>query len=145
MLSAPLWERALDLGLGIATHQGHQDIGQGLNDLRQHSRIEGEIHANLALAQKYSVSALIVFSGSRRTDLSDEEGSENMALGLRRVAHTAEQAGETLLLEMLNSKTDHPGYQCDGTAGARKSAAGWTLRTLNCSTISTICRSWKGI
>ncbi|MCB0015375.1 MAG: TIM barrel protein, partial [Anaerolineales bacterium] len=40
----------------------------------------------------------------------------NTAAGLRRIAPYAEAQGVTLNLELLNSKVDHPGYQCDHTA-----------------------------
>ena len=111
-----LFGQAHDLGLVIASHGGHQGIEHGLNDPAEHDRIEGEIHASLALAQKYQIPNLIVFSGSRRDGLSEEAGIENTALGLSRVAKAAEEAGVTLVLELLNSKVDHKGYQCDHAA-----------------------------
>ena len=111
-----LFDRIRDLGLVIASHGGHQSIERGLNDPREHARIEAEIHANLALAQKYQIPNLIVFSGGRREGLSEEEGIANTAQGLSRVAKAAEDAGVTLVLELLNSKVDHRGYQCDHTA-----------------------------
>ena len=40
---------------------------------------------------------------------------ENCALGLCRVAGAAEEAGVTLVMELLNSRVDHAGYQCDHT------------------------------
>ena len=39
-----------------------------------------------------------------------------MADGLRRVAPYAEKRGVNLNIELLNSKIDHPGYQCDHSA-----------------------------
>ena len=59
---------------------------------------------------------LICFSGDRRAGLTDLEGIEITAEGLRRVAPYAEKKGITLNLELLNSKVDHKGYQCDRTA-----------------------------
>ena len=100
----------------IASHGGHQSISSGLNDVTQHDRIEAEIHKNLALAVKYEIPNLIVFSGERRAGLSEAEGAENCAVGLRRVAKAAEDAGVTLVMELLNSKVDHRGYQCDRSA-----------------------------
>ena len=111
-----LFDQSRDLGLVVASHGGHQGIDRGLNDPREHDRIESEIHANLVLAQKYAIPNLIVFSGGRREGLSEEEGIENTALGLARVSKAAEDAGVTLVLELLNSKVDHKGYQCDHTA-----------------------------
>lgn len=110
--------QAIDSGLTIASHGGHESIGSGLNDPQQHDRIEGEIHAALELAAQYGIPNLIVFSGNRRPGQSDEEGAEQTIAGLRRVARAAEEAGVTLLLELLNSKVDHAGYQADHTAWA---------------------------
>jgi hydroxypyruvate isomerase len=56
-----------------------------------------------------------VFSGERRPGLSDEEGIENSAIGLKRVAKAAEDAGINLAIELLNSRVDHGGYMCDRT------------------------------
>lgn len=113
LINASLFDRVRDAGLSIASHGGHQGIESGLNDPAQHDRIEAEIHKNLALAQKYQIPNLIVFSGSRRAGLSEEEGIENTAQGLSRVARAAEEAGVNLVIELLNSKVDHKGYQCD--------------------------------
>lgn len=115
LIGEELWDQARDAGLAIAAHGGHQSIEHGLNDSAEHDRIEAEILRSLALAQKYRIPNLIVFSGSRRPGLSEDEGAENTALGLSRVALAAEEAGVTLVLELLNSKVDHPGYQGDHT------------------------------
>ncbi|MDQ2798583.1 MAG: TIM barrel protein [Armatimonadota bacterium] len=110
-----LLDQVRDAGLKIASHSGHRGIDSGLNDPAQHDRIEAEIHKNLALAQKYQIPNLIVFSGSRRSGLSEEEGIANTAQGLSRIARAAEEAGVNLVIELLNSKVDHKGYQCDHT------------------------------
>ena len=102
-------------GLAIASHRGHGTIEDGLNRRENHDRIEREMLANLDLAQRWRIPTLICFSGNR-DGLSDEEGIENTALGLSRVAKAAEDAGVTLALELLNSRVDHPDYQCDRTA-----------------------------
>ncbi len=116
LMPAALFGRAADSGLVIASHGAHESISQGLNDPREHDRIEREIQGSLALAVAHQIPQLIVFSGSRRDGLTDREGAENAARILSRVAQAAEQAGVTLILELLNSKVDHPGYQADRTA-----------------------------
>ncbi len=116
LIGEALFDQVRDTGLVIASHGGHQGIDRGLNDPAEHDRIEAEITRSLALAQKYAIPNLIVFSGSRRAGLSEEEGIENTAGGLARVAPAAEQAGVNLVIELLNSKVDHKGYQCDHTA-----------------------------
>ena len=116
MIGEDYFDQAHDLGFVIASHVGHQSIDRGWNDLSQHPRLEAEMHVSLTLAQKHHIPNLVVFSGIRREGLTDEAGLETTALGLARIAPAAEDAGVTLILELLNSKVDHPGYQCDRTA-----------------------------
>jgi hydroxypyruvate isomerase len=58
---------------------------------------------------------VICFSGDRE-GMSDAQGLENCATGLKRLLPLAEQHGITLVMELLNSKVDHPDYMCDHTA-----------------------------
>jgi hydroxypyruvate isomerase len=109
------WEQVKAHGLEIAATKGHASLEQGLNRRENHSRIEDEILANLELARTWGIHNLICFSGNR-DGLSDEEGLQNTVEGLRRVAKAAEASNVTLILELLNSKVDHPGYQCDYSA-----------------------------
>ena len=115
MAPQDLWPQIMDGGLKIITMGGHQSLSDGLNRRENHDRIEKEIEANLARAVKWQIPALIVFSGNRN-GLPDAAGIEHTAEGLQRVAKAAEQAGVTLVLELLNSKVNHPDYQCDHTA-----------------------------
>jgi hydroxypyruvate isomerase len=55
---------------------------------------------------------LICFSGNR-DGMSDTEGLENCTIGLRRILPLAEELGITLVMELLNSRVDHPDYMCD--------------------------------
>jgi hydroxypyruvate isomerase len=57
---------------------------------------------------------VITFSGNRE-GLSDEEGIANCAVGLVPLLDLAEAYDVTLVMELLNSKLDHPDYQCDHT------------------------------
>jgi hydroxypyruvate isomerase len=88
---------AIDAGLVIASHPGHRLQLEGLNDIACHSAIEDTILKNLELAKKFEIPNLIVFSGERRPGHSDEEGIENSAIGLKRVAKAAEDAGINLV------------------------------------------------
>jgi hydroxypyruvate isomerase len=114
MCPEELWPAVVDGGLKIITQGGHASLGDGLNKVSNHDRIEKEIEKTLVLAQKWGIPRLIVFSGNRE-GLPDEKGIETTAAGLKRVAKAAEQAGVTLVLELLNSKVDHADYQCDHT------------------------------
>lgn len=109
------YDQLKDLGFEIASIGGHGTLTDGLNKRENHSRIADEIRANLEIAKKYSILNLIVFSGNRN-GLSDEEGAEITAEGLNIVKADAEAAGVNLVIELLNSKVNHPDYQCDRTA-----------------------------
>jgi hydroxypyruvate isomerase len=115
LLSNELVPVAVGEGLVVASHQGHQSLEVGLNDPTQHDRIEREINANLELAVRYKIPNLITLTGNRRPGVSEQQGIEDTAKCLARVAKAAEDAGVNLVLELLNSKVDHPGYQCDKT------------------------------
>ena len=108
------WPLVRDHGLKIAAVDGHASIGAGLNRQENGSRIVAELQARIAQAVQWEIPNLICFSGNRDS-LGDERGAEMTAEHLRHVARLAEDAGVTLVLELLNSKVDHPGYQCDHT------------------------------
>ncbi|MCA9882285.1 MAG: TIM barrel protein [Anaerolineae bacterium] len=108
------WPIVKDHGLAIAAIGGHGPLEDGLNKRSNHERIQREIETNLEKAVKWGIRNLIVFSGNRN-GISDEEGLANTVEGLHRVAKAAEDAGIMLVLELLNSKVDHPDYQCDHT------------------------------
>ncbi|MEP7292641.1 MAG: TIM barrel protein, partial [Chloroflexota bacterium] len=109
------WQLISDHGLKIAAFSGHQTLTDGLNRRENRQRIVQELTSNIALAAEWGIPNLICFSGNR-SGVDDATGAEVTAETLRTVAKTAENAGVTLTLELLNSKIDHPDYQCDHTA-----------------------------
>ena len=114
MLPQEYYDMVREHGMRIAITGGHGTLTDGLNRRENHSRIEDEILKSLEIAVKYDIPGLICFSGNRG-GISDEEGIEVTAEGLARVAKAAEEKGVNLCLELLNSKVDHPDYQCDHT------------------------------
>lgn len=117
LLPEAYWPLAREHGLAIASVNGHASILEGLNRRANHARIARELTDAIAAAEQWRIANLICFSGSR-TALDDAAGIEATADGLRLVARRAEDAGVTLVLEVLNSKVDHPDYQADHTAWA---------------------------
>lgn len=107
------WARVLDAGLRISAMGGHSHNGftEGLNRRENHAKLEQELLASIQKASEHRVPVIICLTGCRR-GMSNEEGIENTAEGLRRVAKAAERAGVTLALELLNDKVDHPDYHC---------------------------------
>ena len=121
-----LWQAGEDLeqfvelsrkhGLVVASMCGHQSLGDGLNKRSDHDRIERELMASIDRAAGLGIPGLICFSGNRQPPMSELEAIDAVADGLKCVAAHAERRGINLNLELLNSKIDHPGYQCDHTA-----------------------------
>jgi hydroxypyruvate isomerase len=102
--------------LAIASMCGHDTLNDGLNKRSNHARIERELHESIDIAARHKIPGVICFSGNRQPWQSEQEAIEATAESLQRVAPYAEQRGVNLNLELLNSKIDHPGYQCDHTA-----------------------------
>jgi len=103
-------------GLAVASMSGHESLADGLNKRSNHDRIEAELRGSIDRAAKLGIAGLICFSGNRQPHVTDREAIDAVADGLRRVAPHAEEKGINLNLELLNSKVDHAGYQCDRTA-----------------------------
>jgi hydroxypyruvate isomerase len=113
------WAQVKDYGLTIASVNSHGTIEDGLNRRENRDRIRREVEKNLELAVRWGIPNLICFSGNRG-ELDDDAGADITAQNLQAVAKMAEDAGVTLVLELLNSKVEHRDYQCDHTAwGAR--------------------------
>jgi hydroxypyruvate isomerase len=115
LVPAEYWTLVKDHGLTISAIAAHQPLTIGLNRRDLHDRLEEEICVSIANAQRLNIPSLICFSGNRN-GLNDEAGAEITAEGFGRVARQAELAGIDLVLELLNSKVDHPDYQADHTA-----------------------------
>lgn len=99
-------------GLKIASMSGHGSLPDGLNKPANHDRIEAELKESIAIAADLGIPGLICFSGNR-DGLDDYTGLINCAEGLKRSVELAEAKGVNLNVELLNSKVDHPDYQCD--------------------------------
>jgi hydroxypyruvate isomerase len=102
--------------LAVAIMNGHASLSDGLNKRSNHDRIEDELKTSIDIAVQHGIPGLICFSGLRQPHQTELEAIEAVADGLRRVAPYAERKGVNLNIELLNSKVDHPGYQCDHTA-----------------------------
>jgi len=120
-----LWNRGPDIeevietakgyGLAVASMCGHMSLPDGLNKSENHDRIEAELRESIDLATRCGIPGLICFSGNRNPGQSDYDGLVTCAHGLRRIAPYAEAKGINLNVELLNSKVNHPQYQCDHT------------------------------
>jgi len=90
-------------------------IGEGFNNPAFHDELVASYEAIIPKVANAGMNQIICFSGNRN-GLDDEQGIENCAIGLRRLMPIAEKYKVTLVMELLNSKVNHPDYQCDHTA-----------------------------
>ena len=86
----------------------------GWNRVENHAWLVPAYERAIGEAAAAGVPNVICFSGNRG-GLSGEEGLANCAAGLARILPAAERHGVTVIMELLNSKVDHPDYQCDRT------------------------------
>jgi hydroxypyruvate isomerase len=115
MLPEKLWPVARDLGLALVTETGHK-LEEGFNDPARHAALRDEVRRKIDAAAAGGVEAVIVFAGNRFGDGDDARAIDACVQGLEPVVAHAADAGVRLLIELLNSKVDHPGQQCDHTA-----------------------------
>ena len=115
LVPAEVFPRVRDHGLRISAHQLHVPLTEGISHTKYWDDIQRQAESTLKLAQQWDIPYLICFSGNRE-GLDDQRGAANAITHLRQLADMAESAGVTLVLELLNSKVNHPDYQCDRTA-----------------------------
>ena len=89
-------------------------LTRGFNRVEHHAWLVPAYERAIPLAAAARIPNLICFSGNR-DGLDDEEGLANCARGLQALLPAAERHGVTICMELLNSKVDHPDYQCDRT------------------------------
>lgn len=115
LLGPEEWPVVQKLGLTCAMAAGPSGISDGWNRIADHSGLIERSEKRLAEIANAGLPNMIVFSGNRR-EMSDEEGLEHCAQGLKQIMALAEKLKVTVCMELLNSKVDHKDYQCDHTA-----------------------------
>ncbi|MEO5914167.1 MAG: TIM barrel protein [Luteolibacter sp.] len=90
-------------------------IEKAFNRIEHHDTLVEIYEPHMRAAAATGAKNVIVFSGNRE-GMSDTEGMQNCATGILRLLPLAERLGITLVMELLNSKIDHPDYMCDRTA-----------------------------
>ena len=92
--------------------EGIGKIEKAFNRLEHHDVLEGLYRDMIPQVAAAGIKQLILFSGNR-DGMDDFTGLKNCEIGIRRILPLAEQHGITLVMELLNSKVDHPDYMCD--------------------------------
>jgi hydroxypyruvate isomerase len=89
-------------------------ITKGLNRLEHHDAIVSYYERTAPIVANAGFKNIICFSGNREK-MSDEQGLENCAIGLKRIVPICEKHNVIAAMELLNSKIDHHDYMCDHT------------------------------
>lgn len=90
-------------------------IPKGWNRVEHHDLLVQAYEPLVKQSAEAGFKQVICFSGNRE-GMSDEQGLENCAKGLQRMLPLCEKLGVTLVMELLNSKVNHPDYMCDRSA-----------------------------
>ena len=115
LLNPDEWQVALDRGMAVSMSFGSPlGITKGFNDPNNHEQLLKDFSEIIPKAAEAGLKNVICFSGNRN-GMTDQVGLENCAVGLEPVVKIAEQHNINLIMELLNSKRNHPDYQCDKT------------------------------
>ncbi len=113
LLKPEEWKTAFDHGLTCTmAYPEYSSLTEGFNDPKMHAKLQESYEKGIVLASEAGLKNMICFSGNRN-GLSDEQGLENCAAGLEPLVKLAEKYNIILQMELLNSKVNHPDYQCD--------------------------------
>jgi len=102
-------------GLTCAMVSPGVPLTRGFNRLEQHDKLVARYEEVIPLAAEAGMKNVICFPGNR-AGMDDEQGMKNCAVGIKRLLPLCEKHGITLVMELLNSKVNHPDYMCDHTA-----------------------------
>ncbi len=115
LLGPKEWPVALSRGLDCAVATAPWiSLTDGFNDPKNHGSLQEKYRQLMRQAADAGLKQVICFSGNRK-GLDDAAGLEHCAKGLAPLVKEAEQLDIRLIMELLNSKKDHPGHQCDNT------------------------------
>jgi hydroxypyruvate isomerase len=89
-------------------------ITKGFNRLEHHDKIVAFYEETAPIVAQAGFKNIICFSGNRE-GMSDDQGLENCAIGLKRIVPICEKHKVVAAMELLNSKVDHKDYMCDHT------------------------------
>lgn len=103
------------LGMTCAVLSSIGGIESCYNRKENHEKLEKKARELIDFAAEHSLPNVITFSGNRK-GLADDEGLKVCAEGLKKIVGYAEEKKVTIIMELLNSKVNHPDYQCDKSA-----------------------------
>ncbi len=109
------WPTLAKYGLTCAVSTAGCGIVKGFNRPEHHEWLIGVLEDLVPQAAQAGIPSVICMSGNR-DGMDDLEGMKNCAKGLKQVMPLCEKHKVTLVMELLNSRVNHPDYMCDHTA-----------------------------
>lgn len=109
------WPTLKKYGLTCAMSTGGMGIANGFNRLENHDKLIAGYEELVPQAAEAEMPNIICMSGNRK-GMDDDEGLKNCVIGLKRVMPLFEKYKVNLVMELLNSKVNHPDYMCDHTS-----------------------------
>jgi hydroxypyruvate isomerase len=111
------WDALQPYGLKCSlAYAGADSIPKGFNDPANHDSLVAGLTQGIPAAAKAGIPNVIAFFGNVQPNISEAQAIDNCIAGIKRVSKVAEDNGVTLVVELLNSKVNHKGYQGDHTA-----------------------------
>jgi len=89
-------------------------LTEGFNNPKNHEALQRTYSDLIIKAADAGLQKVICFSGNRN-GMADDVGMENCAVGVEPLVKLAEKHNILVVMELLNSKVNHPDYQCDHT------------------------------
>lgn len=115
LLGPSQWPVIKKYGLTCAMSNGSSlGIERGFNDPDNHAQLKKDYLDLIPKAADHGLKNIICFSGNKN-GLDDKKGIEHCSKGLEPVVKEAQKYKLNIVMELLNSKVDHPDYQCDHT------------------------------
>jgi hydroxypyruvate isomerase len=108
------WPIIKQYGLTCAMVSSGTPIEKGFNRRENHDWLVAHYEKMIPMVAEAGFRNLICFSGNRQ-GMDDEEGLRNCAEGIKRLLPLCEKHNVVLVMELLNSKVNHPDYMCDRT------------------------------
>ncbi|MGB3777237.1 MAG: TIM barrel protein [Tunicatimonas sp.] len=117
LLGPDEWPTLKKYGLTCALASYWEDgfgIEKCWNRPEHHDALVALYEKTIPLVAEAGLKQIITFSGNRE-GMDDETGMKNFAEGLKRIMPLAEKNNVLVVMELLNSKVNHPDYMCDHT------------------------------
>ena len=108
------WPTLKKHGLVCTMASSGTKLTKGLNHVENHAGCLDKIRKAIEVTSAAGFKNVICFSGNR-DGIGEEEGRKNCVTALKQVAALAERKNVIICMELLNSKLNHPDYQCDRT------------------------------